>query len=153
MDFRLPAERLRRLAHDEGRAGHALDAAGDGEVDLAGPDGARRRPDRIEARGAEPVQRGARHVFRQAGQQHGHAGHVAVVLAGLVGAAVEHLVELRPVGLVIARHQRLDRQGGEIVGADLGKRPGVAADGRADPVAQKYVAGHAAPPWALLVRA
>ena len=54
----------------------------------------------------------------------GHARDVAVVLARLVGAAVEHLVELRPVGLGIARHQRLDRQRREIVGADLGERPG-----------------------------
>ena len=66
------------------------------------------------------------------GQQHGHSGHVAVVLAGLVGAAEEHFVELRPVGLVIARHQRADRQRGEIVGADLGQRPGIAADRRPD---------------------
>jgi hypothetical protein len=34
---------------------------------------------------------------RQAGQQAGHAGHVAVVFAGLVGAAVEHVGHGGPV--------------------------------------------------------
>ena len=33
---------------------------------------------------------------RQAGQQRGHARHVAVVLAGLVGAAVDHVVDGLP---------------------------------------------------------
>src|SRR6185312_12180861 len=45
--------------------------------------------------------------------------HVAVVFAGLVGAAEINLVELFPVGAGIALHQRLDRDGGEIVGTHL----------------------------------
>ena len=36
------------------------------------------------------------HGHRQAGQQHGHAGHVAVVLAGAVGVAEVDLVDRRP---------------------------------------------------------
>jgi hypothetical protein len=41
----------------------------------------------------------AGHALRQAGQQRGHAGDVAVVLAGLVGAAVDHVVDGGPVQL------------------------------------------------------
>src|SRR4029077_11631589 len=60
--------------------------------------------------------------------QQRHARDVTIVLAGLVGAAEIDLVELRPVDLGIARHQRLQRHRGEIVGAHLGERARVAAD-------------------------
>ena len=73
----------------EGRARHRFDAAGDGELDLAGADRARGGADRLHARGAQPVERRARHAVRQAGEQQRHARDVAVVLAGLVGAAVD----------------------------------------------------------------
>ena len=54
------------LRHHEGRAGHALDAAGDHQVAVAGADRARRQADRVQPGAAEPVDRGARHVDRQA---------------------------------------------------------------------------------------
>ena len=43
-----------------------------------------------------------RHVDRQAGQQRRHAADVAVVLAGLVGAAVEQVVDGGPIDAGIA---------------------------------------------------
>ena len=43
------------------------------------------------------------------GQQQRHARDVAVVLAGLVGAAEIHLVERRPIELRMPLHQRLER--------------------------------------------
>ena len=55
---------------------------------------------------------------RQAGQQQRHARDVAVVLAGLVGAAEDHVVDRLPIDAGIALHQRLQRDGAEIVGAD-----------------------------------
>ena len=60
---------------------------------------------------------------------------VAVVLPRLVGAAEDHVVELAPVDARVAVDQRLDRDRGEIVGADVRQRAAVAADRRADVVA------------------
>ena len=74
---------------------------------------------------------------RQPGQQQRHARDIAVVLAGLVGAAEEHFVEPRPVGLGVAGDQRLDRHRGEIVGAHLGERAAVTADRGARGIANK----------------
>jgi hypothetical protein len=68
-----------------------------------------------------------------------HARHVAVVLAGLIGAAVKHFVELFPVDLGVARHQRLDRHRGEIVGAHFRQRAAIAPDRRAHRVAEEDV--------------
>ena len=62
------------------------------EVGLAGLDRAGGGDHRIHARAAEAVHGRARHGGRQARQQQRHAGDVAVVLAGLVGAAVDHVV-------------------------------------------------------------
>ena len=91
---------------------------------IARPAGA----DRVEAGGAEAIERLAGNRFRHAREQQRHARDVAVVLAGLVGAAEKHFVDLRPVELGMLRHQRLDRGGGQIVGAHLGERAAEAAD-------------------------
>ncbi len=66
-----------------------------------------------------------------------HAGDVAVVLAGLVGAAVDHVGDRGPVDLRVACHQGLDRDGAEVVGAHRRERAAVAAEGRADGVADE----------------
>ena len=52
--------------------------------------------DRVEAGRAQPVDGDAGHAIRQARQQQRHARDVAVVLAGLVGAAEDDLVERAP---------------------------------------------------------
>ena len=80
------------------------------------------------------------HGFRQSGQQERHARHIAVVFAGLIGAAEEDFIELRPVGLRIARDQRPDRDRGEVVGANLGERAAVAADRGARCIADENLA-------------
>jgi hypothetical protein len=57
--------------------------------------------DGIHARTAQAVDRGAGHFDRQAGEQAGHARDVAVVFAGLVGAAVDDVFDgwpSRPAG-------------------------------------------------------
>ena len=58
--------------------------------------------DRVEARSAQPVDRRAGHLDRQARRAARHARDVAVVLARLVGAAVDHVVDRRPVDAGVA---------------------------------------------------
>ena len=65
---------------------------------------------------AQAVQRGARHLDGQAREQAGHACHVAVVFAGLVGTAVIDVFDSGPIHRRIARHQGLDRQRRQVVG-------------------------------------
>ena len=71
------------------------------------------------------------------GQQQRHAADVAVVLAGLVGAAVIQVVHRLPIHAGIALHQDAQRDGAEVVGADVLQRAGVAADRGADEVADE----------------
>ena len=141
VDLGAALERLLRLGHDQRRARHRFHAAGDGELDLAAADGARGVTDGVEAGGAQPVDRDAGHGIGNARQQQRHARHVAVVLAGLVGATEHDLVERRPVDLGIAPHQRPDRDRGEIVGAHPGERAAIAPDRSAHRIAEKDVAG------------
>ncbi len=78
--------------------------------------------------------------LRQARQQQRHPRHVAVVLAGLVGAAEIDLVDRGPVELGMPRHQGLDRGGRQIVGAHFGERAAEAADRGPHGIANKYIA-------------
>ena len=75
------------LRQHPGRAAHGLDAPGEVDLALAEPDRARCLVDRLEARGAEAVDGDAGDLDRQAGEQRGHPGDVAVVLSRLVGGA------------------------------------------------------------------
>src|SRR6218665_2922784 len=53
--------------------------------------GGRGGPDGIDPRATQAVDGAARNLQRQARQQAAHAGDVAVVFAGLVGAAKQHI--------------------------------------------------------------
>ena len=77
-------ESLRRLQRHERRARHALDAAGDDEVGLAGADASGRVVHRFEATSAEAVHGDARYGFGESREERRHATDVAVVLAGLI---------------------------------------------------------------------
>src|ERR1700738_1281828 len=66
-----------------------------------------------------PMERRAGNLSRPPRQQQRHPRHVAVVLAGLVGAAEIDLVDLGPVELGMPRYQGLDRGGRQVVGANL----------------------------------
>ena len=114
-----------------GRPAHALDAAGDDEVGVAGGDGAARLHHGLAARGAQPVDRDTRHADGQAGEQRGHAGDVAVLLAGAVGVAVVDVLDRRGVEAGVPGDELGDRQGREVVGADARQAAAVAAEGRA----------------------
>ena len=122
-----------------------FDAARDREIDLAGADRAARGTNRIEARCAEAVEGLAGNGVRQAREQQRHARDVAVVLAGLVGAAEKHFVDGRPVELGMFCHQRLDGSRGQIVGADLGERPAEAADRGSDGITNKDITHRLSP--------
>ena len=85
------------------------------------------RVDRLQPGAAQPVDGQAADLDREAGEEHRHPGDVAVVLAGLVGAAEDDVLDERRVdaGAIDdgAQHER-----GEVVGADAGERAAVATD-------------------------
>ena len=122
-----------RLRHAPRRAAHGFDAAADEHVPLAGDDRLGRLVDRLQGRGTVAVHGDARHLHREAGEQHGHAGHVPVVLAGLVAAAGVDVVQRRRVDPG-ARHQRLVNRRQQVVRADAGQPAPVFADGAAHTV-------------------
>jgi hypothetical protein len=117
-----------RLGHHPRRARHRLDPAGDDDVGLARLHGHGGVRDGGQAAGAQPVHGVAADRQRQAGEQHGHPRHVAVVLAGLVGVAEDHLVDALGVDAG-APHRLADDQRGEVVRADPRQRPAVATTG------------------------
>ncbi len=69
-------------------------------------------------------------VLGEAGEEHGHARDVAVVLARLVGAAHVDVLDVRGVDAVRGDELR-QHVGGQVVGADAGELPAVAAERRA----------------------
>ena len=82
-------------------------------------------------RPAQPVDGQPADLDRQAGQQHGHPGDVAVVLAGLVGAAEDDVLDEAGIdaGPVDDRAQHGRRQ---VVRPHGGQGPAVPPDRRAD---------------------
>jgi hypothetical protein len=110
-------------------AADRLDAASDEHVAFTGFDRLRGTRHGLEPRTAQPIHRLARDFDRQPCEQQRHAGHVAVVFAGLVGAAQNHVVDARRID-ARALHDRLDGDGGQIVGAHLREAAAVLADGR-----------------------
>ena len=125
------------LGHNEGGAAHALDAAGNHQAGLARADCPRRRAHRVQARPAQAVDGGTGHLNRQAGEQRGHVRHIAVVLPGLVGAAKQYVAHSTPINPRVAGHQRLERDGTEVVGSHAAQRASVATKRGADGVANK----------------
>jgi hypothetical protein len=136
------AEGALGLGHDEGRTGHALDPTGDQQLHLAALDGTRGDADGVHARAAQAVDRRPRHLEGQPGKEQRHAGDIAVVLAGLVGAAVDHVADGLPVDSGIAVHQRLQRHRAQVIGAHRCERAAIAAERGADRVAQESLWVH-----------
>jgi len=87
-----------RLAHYKRRAGHRLNAAGNGEIVFASGDGASGRADGFQAGSTKAIDRRTGNVDRKARKQKRHASDVAIVFTGLIGAAEDDFVELLPVG-------------------------------------------------------
>jgi hypothetical protein len=118
------------LRHHPRRAAHRLDAAGQIEVALPEPQGARGLVDRLEAGSAEPVHGHAGDLDRQSGEQRGHPGDVAVVLAGLVRGSEVDVDDLARID-ARALDGAGDRERPEIVGTDAGERAAMAPHRRA----------------------
>ncbi|ENN88597.1 hypothetical protein RHSP_64717 [Rhizobium freirei PRF 81] len=135
------------LRHDKRSAAHAFDATRNHQVAVAGANGTRRRADSIHTGAAEAIDGGARDRDRHAGQQNRHACDIAIVLAGLVGAAVDDILDLRPVDVRIALDEMSERDGGQIVGAHRRERSAITADRRSHRIADESF-GHAFPPTA-----
>jgi hypothetical protein len=76
------------------------------------------------------------------GQQGGHAGDVAVVLAGLVGRAEGDVLHRVGRQLRIAVEQAPQDGGGQVVGADARQPAPVAADRRTAGVDDEHVHDH-----------
>ena len=109
-----------RLLPAHGHQAHRLDAAGQHDLRPAGDDLRRPRRQGLEARRAEAVHGHRRHAHRQAGPQHGDAGHVHALLAFGEGAAQDHIVDGGRVELRHPLQEALDEEPHQFVG------PGVA---------------------------
>ena len=70
-----------------------------------------------------------RDVLGQAGEQKRHAADVAIVLARLIGATIDNVIERVPIDFGVALDESFDGDGGEIVGADSGERSTVTTEG------------------------
>jgi len=105
-----------RFAHDERGARHGLNAAGNGEFVLPCSDGPRCAADGFHARRAKAIDGCAGDALWQAREQERHSRDVAVVFAGLIGAAEYDFIELLPVSIGIPLCQRAQRNRGEVIG-------------------------------------
>jgi hypothetical protein len=97
--------------------------------------------DGFHPRGAQAVDGRPRNGLGQARKQERHAREIAVVLAGLVGAAEKDLVDCLSKAWMTP-HQLADGQRRKIVGAQAGERAAVAANRRAHIVADEGLFGH-----------
>ena len=120
-------EGRRRLGHHERCAGHRFDAAGDEDRAVAVGDGVRGADDRLHARAAQAVDGLASDADRHPGKQRGHAADVAVVLAGLVSRAQDHVVDVSGIDARPLDQGSNDVRG-EVVRPYLLQRTAVAAE-------------------------
>ncbi|MCY1505121.1 hypothetical protein D9M68_393180 [compost metagenome] len=132
MDFGAALERALGLGHDEGRARHAFDAAGDDNLGFTQPDRAGGVADGVQPGTAKPVDRRSGYRFGQPREQGSHARDVAVVFACLVGAAKNNLIDRLSRNGRNARQRLADHVGRKIVRARARQRAAIATDGRAD---------------------
>jgi hypothetical protein len=107
-------------AHRHAR--HRFDAAADHQVGHLGTDGHRREVHALEAGSAEAVQRHARHDVRPAGAEHCLAADARALLARLLHAADDDVLDVGELELRAAkpvqrlRQQLLRMQAGESAG-------------------------------------
>ena len=131
-----------------GRARHALHAAGDEDFAFAAPDRPRRLVHCGKAAGAKTVDCDPRHLLRQSGQQRGHAGDIAVVLARLIGAAEIDLLDLRRIDSR-PRDRLADNERRQVIRPHRRQRAANPADGRSH-CADNYDFGHLSQPTKLI---
>ena len=115
-------QRLVRLRYDVRRPAHALDATRDHVTGVADRESPRSLHDGLSAGGAQPVDRAPRNRHRKVGEQGRHPADVAVLLAGAVRVAVDHVVDLGRVQRRVAAGPA--RAGGAPPGRPCGRRTG-----------------------------
>jgi len=118
-------------------ATHAFDAPGDHQRRFVGTNRTRGNTNRIHARTAQAIDGAARHRDRQTREQQRHASDVAIVFAGLIRAAVDHIGNRSGIEILIALKQRAQRHRTEIIGTHTGQRARIAADRRAHGITDK----------------
>ena len=96
-----------------------LDAARDRDFARAGHYFLRRKVDRLQARAALTIDRRARDFDRQSRQQSDHAADVQALLAGLIGASPDHVLDFFGIELRIFFEQAADTHRAQVVGADI----------------------------------
>ena len=119
------------LAHDEGRARHAFHATGNHQFSFTRANGAPGHANGVQAGAAQAVHSATGYVHGQTSEQRHHACDVAVVFTGLVGAAIQHVINGGPVHTRVALYQGAQRNGTQIIGTYTGQRTAVAAKRRA----------------------
>ncbi len=97
-------------------------AARKDHLGLARPDHPRGRRQRIETGSAQTVDRDARYVDRQAGEQGAHPGDIAVIFAGLVRTPEDHVADRHRIERRIAFDEFAQHDRRKIIGADRRKR-------------------------------
>ena len=127
MDFGAARKGAVGLRHNEGRPAHALDAACNHQFRRPAGNRPGTEDHGVKSTGTEPVDRQGRHRRGQAGQQHRHAGDVAVVFARLIGATKNHLVDRQ----VIARQHGVDHMGCHVIRPHRRECSAIPPDGRA----------------------
>ena len=102
--FHGTAERAFGFTHHERRTRHALYAARNHQLRFTTFNRPRRHADGIKAGAAKTVDGATRYRLRQPGQQQRHTRDVAVIFPGLIGAAINHIVNTRRIQPTIALH-------------------------------------------------
>src|SRR5438552_2141596 len=108
--------RVRALPH--GDVPHVLHATRDDDVGVPGRDRVGAEVDGLEARPALPVDRRPRDLDRQPGEETDHARDVEALLALLVGAAEDDILDRRGIEAP-AREERPHAHDAQVVGADV----------------------------------
>ena len=119
-----------RLQGDEWCAAHALNATSNDHLGIANGNGVRGGGECLQARAAESIHRLPRNLNGVAGNEERHARDVAIVFAGLVSAAQDHIVDVGGVDAA-SGNDRFKHRGGEVVGANASECTAVATEGGA----------------------
>ena len=85
------------FSHDKRSARHTFDASGNHQLCIAASDRARGLTNCFQTRSAQSIHRHRRNGFRQTGQERCHAGNIAIVFAGLIGATEDNFIHRTPV--------------------------------------------------------
>jgi hypothetical protein len=61
-----------------------------------------------------------------------HTANITVIFTGLVGTAINHIIDLFPIYIWVTLHERFNRHSAKVIGTDRCKATGITANGRMD---------------------